>query len=231
MADDLAAMLKRGMSYRAIGEVLGVHKSTIMRRARIQGLVRGGRHRPRGYAIPAEEKLGMTTEQLAAEVQRGLAEHKGTSEIADDMGLSRKQVYRIASDANLALKTVRRVTGHATIRDYVQDMKPLAALEYVLEAYAQVSGEDRHRIMELVEKGLSSQQARIYQVLERHKGMPVAYERLITVVSHAQDKPTSDESIKIQVHNIRNKIASWPTKIVTIWGMGYMLEDKEPVNE
>lgn len=71
---------------------------------------------------------------LDAEVIRqGIEDGRKTMEIADDLGTSSPSVYRAAAKAGLPLCR-GRVQHPQTLRRAVEDMRPVQALEYVLEA-------------------------------------------------------------------------------------------------
>lgn len=165
-------------------------------------------------------------DDLVAVVAQGIRERKGPREIADDLGVSPAQVYRVADAAGLAIRR-GKITPPPTLRRVIRDMKPVDALEFVLEAYEQLVGESEGQLVLLANMGMTNQQARIYALLDRNKGRIVTHDMIADAASHVSHKgAVSNATIKVQVHRLREIIEHWPVRIVTVWGTGYRLEDK-----
>lgn len=108
-----------------------------------------------------------------------------------------------------------------TLRDAVQDMRPLDALEYALDAFEQVAGQTDADLALGLSLGLTPQQAAIFGLLHRDLGMPVGYERVHAVMDTADVKGFA--ASRVRVSYIRRKLAGRYT-IKTVWGFGYQME-------
>lgn len=222
MIDPSAADLRAaGLSLREIGKRLGINASTVLRNLR----------KPPKPPRPVKPKRGRgrpkspPSDHLVEAIRRGIDEHLGPTAIAEEIGMSAGMVYRIADHAGLPVRR-GRVSPPPSLRRLVQDMPMSEALEYVLEAYEQMLNVEDTRLMELVEAGLTHQQALIYALMEERKGHVVPFENLHVAASHLRPEPMSMNTLKVQVCHVRKVIKDWPVEIINIWGVGYCLKDK-----
>lgn len=121
----------------------------------------------------------------------------------------------------------RRFPAPMSLRKAVQDMKISAALEYVLDAYDDLSGAGDARLAELILEGLSPQQALIYSMLEARAGSAVSLDHILSVVGSAswQRGGASQSSIPVQISRIRTFLRrrGWPPRIEAVNGYGYRM--------
>lgn len=100
------------------------------------------------------------------------------------------------------------------------------ALEHVLQAYEAAQEATQEDYLDLIRRGMSPQQARIYALLEKNKGDIVTLERLTLVAEHVRPDAIDANSIKVQLCKIRKVIKDWGLEVVNVWGVGYMLRDR-----
>lgn len=202
-------------SIRAIARELGVHPSTVFRR------IRAGAD-PRKPRSPRSGKpLDPVSE---ATIRNGLAEGLKTIEIARELGVCQTTVCNRA--AKIGLNARRgRIEHAATLRRAVQDMRPLEALEYALNAYEELAGGLSERPMaQIGNLRLTKQQSQIFDILHNRIGTAVSLNGLLSVMTAGS--PTSEAgagSLRVQIGRMREKLAGHYT-IQTIYGGGYLME-------
>lgn len=202
-------------SLRALALEIGVHPSTVMRR------IKAGVD-PRKPRSPRSGKpLDPVSE---ATIRNGLADGLKTIEIARELGVCQTTVCNRA--AKIGLNARRgRIEHAATLRRAVQDMRPLDALEYALNAYEDLAGAlDEKPMGEIGSVRLTKQQSQIFDILHNRIGTAVSLNGLLSVMTAGS--PTSEAgvgSLRVQIGRMREKLAGHFT-IKTIHGGGYILE-------
>ena len=152
-------------------------------------------------------------------------------EIARELGWHFSKVYRVADKFGLSVRG-RRSQPLGDIETAVADMKPLEAVDYLLEAYRQLSGEDREREWQLIaDYGLSPSQARLYAILEARAAQIVPFALLETIFDQSsRGSAELASTIRVHVHGLRRRIraAGVPVVITSIHGVGFRLQRLEP---
>lgn len=163
--------------------------------------------------------------QLAAAISARIKAGQGPGAIADDLGYDKGVVYRVADAYGLPIRRGRVPSIH-TIRRAVEDMRPADALNYVLEAYEQLSGDTEARHRAFVGMGLTGQEAQVYAALDAHKGRTITREALLSIMANAGNENATGKLLDVVICHIRKKIADWPVEIRTAHTIGYGLHDK-----
>lgn len=113
----------------------------------------------------------------------------------------------------------------ATLRQAVQDMRPLDALEYALNAFEDLAGYlGESPLVEIGRVRLTLQQSQIFAALHKNLGKAVSIGALLSVMSAGS--PTSETSVgslRAQIFYMRQKLAGHFT-ILTIYSGGYLME-------
>ena len=108
----------------------------------------------------------------------------------------------------------------AVIRAILTDAE---ALEYALEAYDALSGQDM-RPEDMPPVKLSAQQMAIYCLMKRRLGRTVPYGAITSMIDAATGEvSTSLSSLKAQITYMRRKLADHFT-ITNVWGVGYRMD-------
>lgn len=151
-------------------------------------------------------------------------------DIARDLGWSNGRVYRVADKFGLPVRA-RPQPPLQDIAALVEGMRPIEAVNYLLEAYLNLSGEDREREMQLIaDYGLSASQARIYAILEARAGQVVRYETLAMILEQAGSEADDMISIiKTHMCFLRRRIrkAGLPVVIEAVFGVGFCLRHQQ----
>ena len=210
-------------SMNRIAQEIGVHRSTVMlridagadpRKARSE---RAGKPKASGHGAPIDPVDEAT-------IRNGIAQGLKTIEIARELGVSPQTVCRRA--AKLGLDARRgRIEYAATLRRAVQDMRPIEALEYALNAYEELAGGLSERPMaEIGDVRLTKQQSQIFAILHNNIGIAVSLNGLLSVMTAGS--PTSEASVaslRAQICHMRKKMVGRYT-IETVYSGGYILE-------
>lgn len=207
--------MKRAASLRAIARELGVHPSTVMRRIKAGADPRIARSPLAGRGIDPDDE---------ATIRNGLADGLKTIEIARELGVSPTTVCRRAEKIGLNARR-GRIEHPVTLRRAVQDMRPLDALEYALNAYEELAGALNEKPMaEIGDVRLTKQQTQIFGILHNRIGTAVSLNGLLSVMTAGS--PTSEASVaslRAQIFHMRKKLAGCYT-IETVYSGGYILE-------
>lgn len=118
-----------------------------------------------------------------------------------------------------------RIEHAATLRQAVQDMRPLEALEYALNAFEDLAGHlGESHLLEVGDVRLTRQQSQIFAVLHKNLGKAVSLGGLLSVMSAGS--PTSETSfgsLRAQIFFMRRKLAGHFT-IQSIYNGGYSMK-------
>lgn len=200
---------------RALARELGVHPSTVMRR------IKAGVDPCIARSPLAVRSIDPVSE---ATIRNGLAEGLKTIEIARELGVCQTTVCNRA--AKIGLNARRgRIEHPKTLRRAVQDMRPLEALEYALNAYEDLAGAlDEKPMAQVGNVRLTKQQSQIFDILHNRLGTAVSISGLLSVMTAGS--PTSEAgagSLRAQISHMRKKMAGCYT-IKTVYSGGYIME-------
>ncbi|WP_277022290.1 hypothetical protein [Paracoccus hibiscisoli] len=208
-------------SIRSLAREIGVAPSTVLRRINRGYDPRAAISAQAGTPCPAKSNPKPLDPGDVAAIERGIEERRPVEHIADDLGMGKGAVYRIADRAGLTIRNGPAPPSPRTLREAVQDMPVMAALEYALEAFEQVAGQTAADLALGLSLGLTQSQASIFGLLHRNLGQPVAHER-IGMVTTFEETPCPG-TIRAQISNMRVKLAGSYT-INSVWGFGYQME-------
>lgn len=121
------------------------------------------------------------------------------------------------------------IERHDSIYERVQDMKPLEAVEYLLDVLENVAGallsvDTRHEVDSLV-SGLTPAQRRILIVLWDAQGRIVSREACFLALSAHKtvDEQPMPKTLNSHICHLRKKLPE-SMRITCVHGRGYMLE-------
>lgn len=157
-------------------------------------------------------------------IRQGIAEGRKVTEIAEDLGVSRASVYRAADKADLPVRR-GRVSYRGSMRNAVQGMKPMDALEHVLGAYEDLSGQIDQPPADVGGVYLTPDQSLIFALMVRHLGSLITHDAMLSVLDLCQDREVQKPKnvLAVQISQMRAKLAG-QYDIKTVWGRGYMME-------
>ena len=116
-----------------------------------------------------------------------------------------------------------------TLREAVQDMKPLDALEYALTAYEDIAGEESAATAAGRRTGLSPVQGLMFLAMQQRMGQVVTLEALASIQQSAREgeEPAGDGVTRTQISYMRDRLLGRFT-ITSVRGQGYMMEPCSP---
>lgn len=160
------------------------------------------------------------------EVRQRVADGASSREIAAEVGTTHASVYRLCDKAGISIRG-RGIPKrpHQNIDTVIADMRPAEALEYVLEAFKQQTGQDDETLAYAASLGLTPSEAMVFGMLYRHLGHMVPLARLIAFMDASQQgKKDRDTLILLRVHirRLRSKLEGKYT-IQTAYAHGYMM--------
>ena len=158
-------------------------------------------------------------------VRQGIADGRSCRQIARDLGVDPRTIYRTADKAGVQARR-GKVLPPMTLRHAVQDMRPTEALEYALAAYEQVTGQDGDP-RDLAPVPLTPQQATIFALLHQRLGQTVRFDVIMSVIDAAMGEVSaSPDGLRVRITNLRSRLAGHFT-ITNIWGVGYCMTPAE----
>ena len=221
-------------SIRQIAREIGVHPSTVMRRLAAGCDPRQKRERQRADPSEKPKRKRQPKGEPAfryvtidlGEVRQRIADGRPAASIAAEIGPSRGTIYNLCDRAGIPIRG-RRVPNrtHESIDTAIADMRPTEALEYVLEAFKQQTGQDDETLAYATSLGLTPSEAMVFGMLYRNLGHMVPLPRLIAFMDASQQgKKDRDTLILLRVHirRLRSKLEGKYT-IQTAYGHGYMM--------
>lgn len=160
------------------------------------------------------------------EVRQRVSQGENSRAIAAEVGATYRSVYRLCDRAGIPIRG-RRVPNrtHESIDTVIADMRPTEALEYVLEAFKQQTGQDDETLAYATSLGLTPSEAMVFGMLYRNLGHMVPLPRLIAFMDASQQgKKDRDTLILLRVHirRLRSKLEGKYT-IQTAYAHGYMM--------
>lgn len=154
-----------------------------------------------------------------AEVRQRVADGADSRVIAAEVGMSPRSVYRLCDKAGIPIRG-RKVRSASSLRSAIQDMRPLDALEYVLEAYEVLTG----HLVDIPDVGLSSRETQIFQMMQNRAGEIVSSEAIMAMMEATNpDLAASLNLLHVHIKHIRKKLAG-RYRIVNVRAVGYTLE-------
>ena len=208
---------------RQIAREVGVHPSTVMRRVRRGDDPAIAKHASAGASYPEREVVRPINPDLLAILERGLSDGSKTIEIAEDLGVSRATVYRMAVKAGLQAKR-GKICYAETVRRAISDMTQGEAVDYLLEIIEQLIGQSDPIERDVCGVRLTAQQAIIFSMLNRNLNETVALDRLLTAINAGKhDARATGNGVHVQICKIRRLLRDH-YRIDTIWGLGFRME-------
>lgn len=160
------------------------------------------------------------------EVRQRVADGASSREIAAEVGTTHASVYRLCDKAGISIRG-RGIPKrpHENIDTVIADMRPAEALEYVLEAFKQQTGQDDETLAYAASLGLTPSEAMVFGMLYRNLGHMVPLARLIAFMDASQQgKKDRDTLILLRVYisRMRVKLAS-KYSLRKLHGHGYVM--------
>lgn len=154
------------------------------------------------------------------------AEEYSLSEVASELGLNSNVVRNAFARRNVSLGQQKV----STVREQVQDMLPLDAVEYLLSVLEQTSWialDDPHPTDKI---SVTRARRRVLRALYDADGQTVSKDALLTVTSAhymtAEEAPDL-KLVDVYICHLRKAIKDEPWTIRTVWGVGYALDRNE----
>lgn len=163
---------------------------------------------------------------LEGAAQRYAAGRETVNFIAEDTGFSRSRIVRAA--AKLGLDTSNRKRVIAGLRDRIEAMRPIEAVDFLFDLCDQLLiDEDDLPFSGFRRMGFSPAEARVLGELDQCRGRMVPLRVLESVSNPARDFDADRSKVlKVYVCRIRAKLAAMdcPVEITTTWGGGYQMD-------
>lgn len=162
------------------------------------------------------------------EVKDLAARGHSKTEVARLLNIGRLRVHRLAKKHDITFRRGSPSDG-AEIYDYRAEVRGLPAeeaVDYLLDVIEQMLPRktDLNEVYEIL-PSVSRQEARILQVMLKNRGMVMTSETLWNAATFERIRPAS-KLVPVVILSLRKKIkaAGLELKIVTVWGVGYRLE-------
>lgn len=121
-------------------------------------------------------------------------------------------------------RALSRAMHAASLREQVRGMPVREALEAVLDAWEDLTGQREDKLAPLVEKGFTAGEAALYALFERNLGRTVERDRILSVLSSTAGDFLSDNCLQVRIHALRKRIAGSGVEIVTVHKIGYRMQ-------
>lgn len=146
-----------------------------------------------------------------AEVRQRVADGVNSRAIAAEVGATYTEVYRLCDREGIPIRG-RGVPNrpHENIDTAIADMRPTEALQYVLEAFKQQTGQDDATLAYASSLGLSASESMVFGMLSRNMGQVVPMQRLIDFLDVSQPGKDGRDTlilIRVYLHKLRRKLA------------------------
>lgn len=160
------------------------------------------------------------------EIRQRVANGENSRAIATEVGTTFATIYRLCDKEGIAIRG-RNVPKNPveSIDTAIADMRPAEALEYVLEAFKQATGQDDDTLSLGMSLGLTAGEAGIFGILHGRMGTVVPTGRIVTLLDLTRPgSPDRDTEMlaKVQISRARRKLAG-KFQIKTAWGVGYSM--------
>lgn len=199
-----------------IARRLGVHRSTVMRRLR-QG--RSLDDLKPGNPRPEKQGSKIDRELLETLARSGMTRN----EIAEEIGVGPTTIGVAAAKHGIKLFT--KAGRIKTIKDNVQDMKAVDAVEYLLHIVEELIGGDDD-FDACVEAGMPSPLIKTYLALKKASPRTLTHEQLLVIASADSANLALVGIVKTKISQLR-KVLGPDETIHTVWGVGYRMEIKQ----
>lgn len=159
-----------------------------------------------------------------AEIQQRVADGESSRAIAADVGASSAAIYRLCDKAGIPIRG-RRVYPRENIDSVIADMRPTEAMEYLLDAFKQVTGQDDETLELADYLGLTPTEAMIFGMLYRSIGRHVPTERVVAFLDVSQTRNEDRNTLAVlraYIPKMRKKLEGKYT-ITGHKGQGYMM--------
>lgn len=161
------------------------------------------------------------------EVRQRVSQGENSRAIAAEVGATSAAVYRLCDRAGIPIRG-RRVPNrtHENIDTAIADMRPTEALEYVLEAFKQQTGQDDETLAYAASLGLTQGEGMVFGLLYRNMSHVVPIQRIVNFLDVSQPGKTDRYTLRmvwVFIRKLRVKLAGRYT-IRTARGHGYILE-------
>lgn len=205
-------------SIRQIARDIGASPSTVSR------AIRAGRDpatiKPRGKSAPKTDPGKVADIETLA--RQGLT----SGQIADVMGMARRQtVTEIAARHGIVLQQRRQ--GLGTLRDQVQDMRPVDAVEHLLYILEEILGPDAEVAEAKDRLKMTPTTARIYCALRRAAPRAVSHAQVQLVATARYADPAAPTVVATHISRLR-RVLPPDEAIRNVWGLGYKWEQITP---
>lgn len=221
-------------SIRQIAREIGVHPSTVMRRLAAGCDPRQKRERQKADPSEKPKRKRQPKAQPAfryvtidlGEVRQRVAEGRPAASIAAEIGPSTGTIYNLCDRAGIPIRG-RRVPNrtHESIDTVIADMRPTEALEYVLEAFKQQTGQDDETLAYAASLGLTQGEGMVFGLLYRNMNHVVPTQRMVDFLDVSQPGNPDRYTLRmvwVYIRKLRVKLAGKYT-VQTAHGHGYMM--------
>lgn len=162
-----------------------------------------------------------------AEVRQRVADGENSRAIAAEVGTTHASIYRLCDREGIPIRG-RGVPKrpHENIDTAIADMRPTEALQYVLEAFKQQTGQDDETLAHGASLGLSASEAMVFGMLSRSMGHLVPTQRMVDFLDVSQPGKADRDTLSLirpYILRLRRKLAGQYV-IRTAHGYGYMME-------
>jgi hypothetical protein len=146
---------------------------------------------------------------------------------ARQMGLTRTTIFR--AEDRLGVKLRRAVPGeglYVNHREIVQDMKPLDAVNYLLEVLENFLVPPTDAGWSFPSVKLTPQQRIVVRALAEARGRALSRDALHSALmsSRIGEKEPDTRLVDVQISRLRRACSHLPFKVVTIWGVGWRID-------
>ena len=160
------------------------------------------------------------------EVRQRVSRGENSRAIAAEVGATYRSVYRLCDRAGIPIRG-RRVPNrtHENIDTIIADMRPTEALEYVLEAFKQQTGQDDETLAYAASLGLTQGEGMVFGLLYRNMNHVVPIQRIVNFLDVSQPGKTDRYTLRmvwVFIRKLRVKLAG-KYAIQNARGYGYMM--------
>lgn len=161
-----------------------------------------------------------------AEVRQRVADGASSREIAAEVGTTHRSVYRLCDKVGIPIRG-RRIPKrpHESIDTVIADMRTAEALEYVLEAFKQQTGQDGETLAFAASLGLTRGEGMIFGLLYRNMNHVVPTQRMVDFLDVSQPGNPDRYTLRmvwVYIRKLRVKLAG-KYAIQNARGYGYMM--------
>jgi len=160
------------------------------------------------------------------DLERAVAQGMYPTQLANELGVECASVCRAEERHQVRLIRCPKDSSNMvpSVRQIIEDMKPMEAVEFLLTVIGDITGTDREDEQVFwPDACLTRIEARVFRALLRWEGHPVSQERLYELVyPGVYDGPHID-TLRVHVWRLRRKIEGRGVRIETVRGVGLRL--------